>query len=423
MQDLELNPNLFVAAMTQSPFFHTMLNSQAHLLAQQIAATAGNNVTTTAAVPTNTLSSTTSSNAPAHHTAQGSTSNHSPPQHQGNNQRPANTTHPVSNAYHSQQSAPFSNTLTSLLGFSTQSPQQLTVQSPYVSTKMDIKLRKSLIDKLGELHTKIKGCTKAEYIENNRDFLMAYDDIIKFIHYAGFQSMVNDPTETYNFDDADVMEVMIRTIFSATDATSIIIQGKNATLSSQPTPNTIPHPYYLWQAITEYFTITHRLFEELRNELNTLQWNGPEGIRDMRDLHSYVMIRVHLFQTTIATQHFNTAMDNDQLFYALDKMLRDNMSPYKATWSEEYRKIINAPSNVQMEKLLAFIRDNKTMESQLKSNARRPIATKVQTLVATSSSQHDPDHPFNLASSGGTTLSNECDQYLMSSNRQSTRRR
>ena len=180
----------------------------------------------------------------------------------------------------------------------------------------------------------------------------------------------------------------------------------------QNEPNDIPHPYFLWQAITEHFTINHSLFEELRTVLNTLKWNGPEGIQDMRGLHSYVMIRANLFQTPIAKLHSTIAMDDQQFFYALDKMLRDEKSPYKQAWQEEYRKMFTSPFNSQMNKLLNFIRDNKALENQYKSNARRTASTTVPTLVSTSTSQQEHENPFNLASSGGNLLSDEYDTYL-----------
>jgi hypothetical protein len=124
------------------------------------------------------------------------------------------------------------------------------------------------------------------------------------------------------------------------------------------------------------------------------------------------MIRANLFQTPIAKLHSTTAMDDKQFFFALEKMLRDNASPYKQAWQEEYRKMLTLPFNLQMNKLLTFIRDNKALENQYKSNERRTPSTKVPTLVSTSTSQQEHDNPFNLASSGGNLLSDEYDTYL-----------
>ena len=387
VQELERNPNLFRAVMSQSYVFHGMLKDEADKMAQ--------------------------SNATASRTS--ATSN--PAANNPNN--PMHTTHPPhissnspTSAHHSQQSSPFRNTVNSLLSTNCSSVQ-VADHSPYVDTKMDTKTRKAIADKLEDLKRKIKGmCTNTEYIENNRDFLMAYEDISRYLQYAGLQPMVQDPTAAYNVDNADIMEAMITALFPSADAFSIIIQGKNATINKQPEPNNIPHPYYLWQAITEQFIINQRLFEELRTELNTLRWNGPEKIQDMRGLHAYVMMRAHLFQTPIAKQHSTTAMDNNQLFFALDNMLSDETSPYKQAWQEEHRKMLQLPFHEQMNKLLAFIRDNKTMESHSKSNARRKSIPKVPTLVSTSTSQQEQEEPYNLASSGGNILQEEFDTYL-----------
>jgi hypothetical protein len=282
-------------------------------------------------------------------------------------------------------------------------------QSPFVSIAMDYKLRKMLTDKLNELKDKVKASIGADSIDNNRDFLTTYEDIHRYLTYAGLQNIVASPNETYNFDHADILENMIRQIFSLDNAHSMIIQGKQATKFNQAVPNDIPHPYYLWTAITDHFRLTPQLFEDLRAELTNLQWGGPEKITDMRGLHAFVITRAHLLQSSVARQHSAIAMNDTQLFCALNSMLNHDNSPYRDAWMNEYRKVVDADITVKYNKLLQFIRDTQIMENERKTNARRSIKAKLPTMVST---QLESDQPFTLASSGSNVMNTEYETYL-----------
>lgn len=364
LKQLENNPSLFRDALSQSTLFHAMLAA---------------NTRTQAANTTTASSSSTQSSI-----------------------------------------TPFSRTASSLLSHNYRNNINMVTSttSPYEVTFMDVKIRKHLMEKIVELQATIKVTIGNDKIDNNREFLMAYEDISRFIQSAHLQPLIETADATYNSDQSEILEKLVRAIFKGPDAISIILQGKTATITGQPTPNASPHPYYLWQSLAQHYTIDHRLFEELRTELHNLQWNGADDIKDMSGLHTYVMTRIHLLQTDIAKQHSTTAFSNNQLFFALDKFLKHPQSPYRREWSDEYRNVMNKSIDAQYDQLLKFIRDMKNLEGQMKSNTRRTTSTKVATLVAsTSSQQHEQDmsnnaQPFTLASSGGNTLSQEYDTYL-----------
>jgi len=377
--------------MAQSLAFHNIVNSEAKRIAQHMMASSSRS----------TSNSTPSGNGNAQHLSGNGNAQH-PSGNAGTNQASTQAQH---------QPSPFGNSINTLLSINSQptSTVIISTQSPFMSNGMDHKLRKMYMEMISELKIKVKASIGGDSIDNNRDFLMAYEDINRYLTCAGLQSIVLSPTEPYNYDHADILETMIRQIFSMENARSMIIQGKQATKCNQAEPNDIPHPYYLWTAITDHFRFTPQLFEELRAELINLQWNGPEKITDMRGLHAYVMTRAYLLQTPIAYKHSTIAMNDTQLFCALASMLNHKNSPYREAWSSEYRKFVSADIKVKYEKLLQFIRDTKIMENEMTTNARRSTPAKLPTMVST---QLELDQPFTLASSGSNVLNDEYDTFL-----------
>lgn len=211
LQDLHSNPILFRDAMSQSPLFHAML--AAHASTQTSSSTSNYptmNTSTYPTKPSNALSSTTTSSS--------------------------TSSNPSTVDNQSQHASPFNSTVTSLLSKEC-SNVQVAAQSPYMDTKMETKVRKFNLDRLEELQRKIRSlCINKEHIENNRDFLMAYEDISRYLQYVGLNSILQAPNASYNVDHADIMEAMITALFSTADARSIIIQGNlNPMTSHIPT--------------------------------------------------------------------------------------------------------------------------------------------------------------------------------------------
>jgi len=310
MKDIENNPELLRQVFSQSTTMQRLVQTQAMTLHQQWKAQTS---------PTPSTPSTPNT----------------PPQTQQTTMPYTPFATSTRNASVSFSQCPTTPSITMLLQSSAKaSSNQYNLQpSPFVDkSDWDTRVIRTFQEKVTPLHTKIKQIINSEHIENNRDFLMAYEYIARHLQTVQLTKAISSNSEPYHYVHADLLEDMIRTIFVPTDATNITAKAKTSTMLNQQPPNDIPHPYYLWEAVTSTFVINQNLLEEIKYELNDLEWNGKRNITDMRTLHAFIVQRIHLLRTPIAAQFSNSIIDNHQILHAVSKALMHPID-HNGRWS------------------------------------------------------------------------------------------